>query len=208
MHDLYDIAAQREDAFEEILPTFQIRLATWLHSVHEIAVPISWSTPVQLMKPGIGQNASCAVGDFIFIFLGRCGSLIVHACMSNSLTLLLKAWHGMPKWAFWCNVTLFLILHLHAYSKHHSKQLLSFWNQCGWYSVSKGWWWKLRSYHTLHTNSILWDIWKHTLRKLANNFPLCAGCVVNCCILRSIIIVLIHSLCVHLQLLNFYILYR
>ena len=36
-------AARRDDAFEELLPTFWIRPATWLHSVHEIAVPISRS---------------------------------------------------------------------------------------------------------------------------------------------------------------------
>ena len=35
--------AQRDGAFEELRSIFWIRQATWLHSVHEIAVPNSWS---------------------------------------------------------------------------------------------------------------------------------------------------------------------
>ena len=36
-------AAQREDAFEELLLAFRIRPAAWLHFTHKIAVPISRS---------------------------------------------------------------------------------------------------------------------------------------------------------------------
>ena len=58
-------ASQRDSTFEELLLTFWIRPGTWLHSVHEIAVPISRSPhAVKLMRPSIGQNVSCAVDDF------------------------------------------------------------------------------------------------------------------------------------------------
>ena len=55
---------RKETAFEELLPTFWIRLATSLHFVHDIAVPISRSHQRScMMRPGIGRSASCAVGD-------------------------------------------------------------------------------------------------------------------------------------------------
>ena len=44
---------------------FWIRPATWLHSVHDMAVSISRSPQRScMMRPGIGWNTSCTVGDF------------------------------------------------------------------------------------------------------------------------------------------------
>ena len=47
----------------------------------------------------------------------------------------------------------------------HSEPLLLLWSQCRWYSTSKGKQWKLSSFPSLYTISILWNIWKHTLCK-------------------------------------------
>ena len=52
-----------------------IHLQALLIMTHEMAVPI-FRSPAQLMRPGIGQNASCAVGNFTKH--GRCGSLVIH----------------------------------------------------------------------------------------------------------------------------------
>ena len=41
-----------------------MRPATWLDSVRQIAVIIFWSLQRSWIRPGIGRNVSCAVGDF------------------------------------------------------------------------------------------------------------------------------------------------
>ena len=41
--DLWKTVAQRDSRFKELLPAIWIRPTTWLHSVHETAVPISRS---------------------------------------------------------------------------------------------------------------------------------------------------------------------
>ena len=52
------VSSQRDDAFKELLPTFRIRPASWLHFVHEVVVPISqspqhsWYWPKRVLRSG------------------------------------------------------------------------------------------------------------------------------------------------------------
>ena len=79
------MAARKDDTFEKLLLTFWIRPATWLHFVCEIATAISWSPQRSWWGLLLDWNAS-------YFFLGRCGSLIVHAwTMVWSCRILL--WH-------------------------------------------------------------------------------------------------------------------
>ena len=62
----------------------RIRPSTWLYFNVWGGSPHLLVTPVQLMRPGIGQNVFCTLGDFakdlgLPSFRERCGSLIVHA---------------------------------------------------------------------------------------------------------------------------------
>ena len=72
-----------------------------IHTHLRNAVPLVWGSlrlaptickhgPVQLMRPGIGWNVSCALGGFVqhlgLSFSGRCGSLIAHVCAAGAAT--------------------------------------------------------------------------------------------------------------------------
>ena len=75
----------KNGAFKELL---LIRPATWLHFVHEIAVPISQSP--QRNWWGLVLAKTCPVRwvtlcNIQIYFLGRCGSLIVHTCVNMEL---------------------------------------------------------------------------------------------------------------------------
>ena len=59
--DAWRAAAQRDDAFEDSILTFWIRPAIWLHSVHEIAVSISWSP--QHSWWGLVLAETCSAGN-------------------------------------------------------------------------------------------------------------------------------------------------
>ena len=53
------------------------------------------------MKPGIGLNVSCAVGDCHN--LGSCGSMIFSStCIELPLSLLLASHGGVVHVKFWC----------------------------------------------------------------------------------------------------------
>ena len=94
--DNYDFerkaAARRDDASEELLPTFWIRPATWLHFIHEIAVPISSSPQCSWWGLVLAETrpAQWVTLHNIYLglyFLGRCGSLIVHVHDNSLWTL-------------------------------------------------------------------------------------------------------------------------
>ena len=50
------------------IPTFTQHHVYYIEHVHEANTQHVHVTPAQLMRSGIGQNTSCTVGDFVFLF--------------------------------------------------------------------------------------------------------------------------------------------
>ena len=83
-----------------LLPTEQIRSATWLSILACSSNSHLLVIPTQLMRPGISQNVSCAVADSAWWlglpFSGRCGSLITKSatcgCVSANTTCHQLCW--------------------------------------------------------------------------------------------------------------------
>ena len=62
--DLFFMVCRQQVLGNTYIPIFWGRPATWLYSVHEIhSIPHFLVTPAQMVQPGIGQSAPCAVGN-------------------------------------------------------------------------------------------------------------------------------------------------
>ena len=84
--------ARRDNAFKELLLSFWIRPATWLHSVHEITVPTFQSPQCSWWVYWLKRVQHSGWLWIPFRPLGRCGSLIVYVWQSQMMISFRYSW--------------------------------------------------------------------------------------------------------------------